>query len=78
VISRATTIDVLNRSLLADVVPVHLARGLGIVALKTFGPLRRFAIREGLQPSQDVPCLMMPDGARALALRGSRSHETAA
>jgi 2-octaprenyl-6-methoxyphenol hydroxylase len=48
---------------------VHLARGFGIVALKAFGPLRRLAIREGLQPSGELPALLMPDGARLLAER---------
>ncbi|WBT37055.1 UbiH/UbiF family hydroxylase [Hyphomicrobium sp. DMF-1] len=76
--SRITTIDVLNRSLISDLVPVHLARGLGIVALKALGPLRRFAIREGLQPSRELPALLLPDGARLLAQRASPSHHSAA
>ncbi|HEX2839678.1 UbiH/UbiF family hydroxylase [Hyphomicrobium sp.] len=69
VTSRITTIDVLNRSLISDLVPVHLARGLGLVALKTFPPLRRFAIREGLQPSREVSSLLLPDGAHRLTQR---------
>jgi 2-octaprenyl-6-methoxyphenol hydroxylase len=72
VTSRITTIDVLNRSLISDLVPVHLARGLGIVALKAFGPLRRFAIREGLQPSQSLPSLLKPDGASLLTEKSRR------
>lgn len=72
VTSRITTIDVLNRSLISDFVPVHLARGMGLVALKTFGPLRRLAIREGLQPSQSLPSLLKPEGAALLAERSQR------
>lgn len=72
VTSRITTIDVLNRSLISDLVPVHLARGMGLIALKTFGPLRRLAIREGLQPSQSVPSLLKPDGASLLAQKSQR------
>jgi 2-octaprenyl-6-methoxyphenol hydroxylase len=69
VTSRIQTIDVLNRSLISDLVPVHLARGLGLVALRSFGPLRRLAIREGLQPSRALPSLLQPDGASTLARR---------
>lgn len=72
VTSRITTIDVLNRSLISEFVPVHLARGMGLVALKTFGPLRRLAIREGLQPSQSLPSLLKPEGAALLAERSRR------
>jgi 2-octaprenyl-6-methoxyphenol hydroxylase len=71
VTSRIHTIDVLNRSLISELVPVHLARGLGLVALRSFGPLRRLAIREGLQPSRALPSLLQPDGASILARRTS-------
>lgn len=67
--SRIATVDVLNRSLISDMLPVHLARGFGLVALKTVAPLRRLAIREGLQPSGTLPALLTPDGARLLAER---------
>lgn len=69
VAARVATVDVLNRSLLSGFLPVHLARGLGLVALRAVGPLRRLAVREGLQPSSDVPALLMPDGERRLAER---------
>ncbi|MGD9785266.1 MAG: UbiH/UbiF family hydroxylase [Hyphomicrobiaceae bacterium] len=60
VTSRVWSIDVLNKSLLSPFLPVHLARGLGLFALKGFAPLRRFAMREGLQPSFATPSLMRP------------------
>jgi 2-octaprenyl-6-methoxyphenol hydroxylase len=56
--SRAWSIDLLNRSLLSGFMPVQLARGFGLHALKAVGPLRRFAIREGLEPSFIAPRLM--------------------
>jgi 2-octaprenyl-6-methoxyphenol hydroxylase len=63
VASRSTTIDLLNTSLLSPFVPVHLLRGAGLLALKSFGPLRRLIVREGLQPSFVEPALMREDGA---------------
>jgi len=74
VTSRIATIDVLNRSLISDLVPVHFARGLGLVALKTVGPLRRLAIREGLQPTRALPSLLQPDGVSLLAQRADANQ----
>ncbi len=56
--SRSWTIDLLNKSLLSPLLPVHLARGAGLFALKTVSPLRRIVVREGLQPSFAEPTLM--------------------
>ncbi|HRY08272.1 MAG TPA: UbiH/UbiF family hydroxylase [Hyphomicrobiaceae bacterium] len=58
VASRSWSIDLLNKSLLSPVLPVHLARGAGLFALKSISPLRRLVIREGLQPSFVEPMLM--------------------
>ncbi|HEY8248268.1 MAG TPA: UbiH/UbiF family hydroxylase [Hyphomicrobium sp.] len=60
VASRIWTIDLLNRSLLSRVPPVQALRGLGLHILKNVGPIRRFAIREGLSPSFITPRLMQP------------------
>lgn len=60
--SRIIGVDVLNRTLIADILPTHLARGFGLHLLKTVGPLRRFLVREGLHPSFTLPTLMQPDG----------------
>lgn len=59
---RLTGIDLLNRSLLANILPVHLLRGLGLYALSSVGPLRRWVVKEGLQPSSSLPSLMRPVG----------------
>jgi 2-octaprenyl-6-methoxyphenol hydroxylase len=58
IVTRAWSIDALNRSLISGYLPVQLLRGLGLYALKTIGPLRRLAIREGLAPSYVAPKLM--------------------
>ncbi len=55
--TRTWSIDLLNRSLISGL-PVQLLRGLGLHALKSIGPLRRLAIREGLAPSFVAPRLM--------------------
>jgi 2-octaprenyl-6-methoxyphenol hydroxylase len=60
--SRAWTIDLLNRSLISDYLPVQLVRGAGLFALKAINPLRRLAIREGLAPSFIAPRLMRGSG----------------
>ena len=62
VAARIWTIDILNRSLLSSLLPVHLARGLGLHALKALTPLRQLVVREGLAPSGATPRLMPQDG----------------
>ncbi|MEQ1696993.1 MAG: FAD-dependent monooxygenase [Hyphomicrobiaceae bacterium] len=49
--TRMSAVDALNRSLLSDLVPVHLARGIGLHLLSAFGPLRRAVIAQGMSPS---------------------------
>ncbi len=56
--TRVIGVDLLNRSLIADILPTHLARGLGLHLLNAISPLRRFLVREGLQPSLSTPRLM--------------------
>ncbi|HLN10747.1 MAG TPA: UbiH/UbiF family hydroxylase [Xanthobacteraceae bacterium] len=56
--SRAVAIDVLNRSLLSDFLPVHALRGLGLYLLDRVGPLRRAVMREGVSPLAAAPRLM--------------------
>jgi 2-octaprenyl-6-methoxyphenol hydroxylase len=48
VMSRATAIDALNRSVLTDFLPAQAARGLGLFLLDRVPPLRRAAMRQGL------------------------------
>ena len=58
VTSRIWTVDLLNRSLLSSITPVHMLRGLGLFALSTFGPLRRSAMQAGIAPDGLAPSLM--------------------
>ena len=58
VTSRALAVDLLNRSLLSDFLPVQGARGLGLWLLDRVGPLRRAMMREGVGPPARQPRLM--------------------
>ncbi|MET3838107.1 UbiH/UbiF family hydroxylase [Bradyrhizobium sp. OAE829] len=51
VVSRIFAIDLANRSLLSDFLPVQSLRAVGLHLIGSFGPLRRLAMREGLAPS---------------------------
>jgi len=48
---RTMAVNGLNLSLLADLAPVDALRGLGLTALRHFGPLRRLVMREGASPA---------------------------
>lgn len=50
VLSRSAVVDAANRSLLSDLLPVQLARSLGMQALQEIGPLRRFVMRQAIAP----------------------------
>jgi 2-octaprenyl-6-methoxyphenol hydroxylase len=58
VLPRQTAITLMNRSLMADVLPPHLARAAGLAAVAWLPPLRNLAIREGLSPSVGLPFAM--------------------
>ena len=51
VASRIFVIDIANRSLLSDLLPVQAVRAAGLHLIGLIGPLRRLAMREGLAPS---------------------------
>jgi 2-octaprenyl-6-methoxyphenol hydroxylase len=51
VVSRTFVIDLANRWLLSDFLPVQSLRATGLHLLSSIGPLRRLAMREGLAPS---------------------------
>jgi 2-octaprenyl-6-methoxyphenol hydroxylase len=54
IVSRTFVIDVANRSLLSDLLPVQTARAAGLHLIGALGPLRRLAMREGLAPTWRV------------------------
>ena len=51
IFSRTFAVDIANRTLLNDFLPVQSLRAAGLHALNTIGPIRRMAMREGLSPS---------------------------
>jgi 2-octaprenyl-6-methoxyphenol hydroxylase len=51
VFSRSFVIDIANRSLLSDFLPMQSLRAAGLHLIGGIGPLRRLAMREGLSPS---------------------------
>ena len=58
VASRTLAVDLLNRSLLSDFLPLQGARGLGLFLMERIGPLRRAVMREGVAPLASQPRLM--------------------
>ncbi|CAN5523501.1 UbiH/UbiF family hydroxylase [soil metagenome] len=52
--SRTFAIDMANRSLLSDLLPVQAVRAVGMHLMAAVGPIRRIAMREGLAPSWRV------------------------
>jgi 2-octaprenyl-6-methoxyphenol hydroxylase len=56
--SRTLAVDLLNRTLLTDFLPVQSARGLGLYLIDRIGPLRRAVMREGVAPRAAQPKLM--------------------
>jgi 2-octaprenyl-6-methoxyphenol hydroxylase len=56
--SRTFVIDLFNRSLLSDFLPVQALRGLGLYLVDRIGPLRRAVMREGVLPAVAQPRLM--------------------
>jgi 2-octaprenyl-6-methoxyphenol hydroxylase len=56
--SRRIAVDVLNRSLLTDFLPVQSVRGLSLFLVDRIGSLRRALMREGVAPRASQPRLM--------------------
>lgn len=50
--TRTTSVDLLNRSLLSELLPMQITRSLGLYTLGNLGPLRRFAMNEGIAPGR--------------------------
>jgi 2-octaprenyl-6-methoxyphenol hydroxylase len=65
--SRRLAVDALNRTLLADLLPVHLLRGAGLHLIRAISPLKRTLMHQGLEPFGAQPLLMQPGGGGLLA-----------
>ena len=59
--SRRIAVDLLNRSLLTDFLPVQSVRGLSLFLVDRVGSLRRALMREGVAPRAAQPRLMRGD-----------------
>lgn len=57
ILARSGAVNLLNRSLLSDMLPAQLARGAGLGVLGAFSPLRAFFMREGLKPGSGFAAL---------------------
>lgn len=49
--TRTYGVDMLNRSLLSDFLPVQMARGLGLHVLGSIKPLRKYVMKMGIAPN---------------------------
>ena len=52
ILSRTASIDLLNRSLLSDFLPVQLARAAGLHVLSAVAPIRQMVMQEGVEPGR--------------------------
>ena len=68
VMTRTASVDLLNRSLLSDFLPVQMARAAGLHVLSALPPLRGLFMREGIEPGRGL-------GAIGKALRGKLSPQ---
>ncbi|GMB82626.1 UbiH/UbiF family hydroxylase [Shinella zoogloeoides] len=55
--SRTLSVDLLNRSLLSDFLPVQFLRSAGLHLLSALGPLRSIVMREGIEPLGSLKAL---------------------
>jgi 2-octaprenyl-6-methoxyphenol hydroxylase len=62
---RTGAVDMLNRSLLSDFLPVQMARGIGLGLLAAIPPLRGIFMREGLRPGSGLRGLFGHPGKRS-------------
>jgi 2-octaprenyl-6-methoxyphenol hydroxylase len=61
VLARTISVDLLNRSLLVDFLPVQALRGFGLHLLANVSAVRRLAMRGGLSAAGPLPPLMRPN-----------------
>ncbi|MDB4273678.1 UbiH/UbiF family hydroxylase [bacterium] len=62
ILARTGAVDLLNRSLLSDLLPAQFARTAGLGLLGALGPLRAFFMREGMRPGSGFAAAL--DGLR--------------
>ncbi|KAA3449871.1 2-octaprenyl-6-methoxyphenyl hydroxylase [Mesorhizobium sp. SARCC-RB16n] len=57
ILARSSAVNLLNMSLLSDMLPAQMARGAGLGVLGGFAPFRAFFMREGLRPGSGFAAL---------------------
>lgn len=57
ILARTSAVNLLNMSLLSDMLPAQMARSAGLGILGGFSPLRAFFMREGLKPGSGFSSL---------------------
>jgi 2-octaprenyl-6-methoxyphenol hydroxylase len=62
--SRTCGVDLADRALLADALPVQVLRAVGLAAVAGIGPLKRFLMREAMAPAFGAPAAMRAGRAR--------------
>jgi 2-octaprenyl-6-methoxyphenol hydroxylase len=67
ILARSSAVNLLNRSLLSDLLPAQMARSAGLGMLGALSPLRAFFMREGLRPGSGFAA--MSGGLRRHARR---------
>lgn len=55
--SRTASVDLLNRSLLSDLIPVQMLRAAGLQVLASVAPLRNLVMQEGVAPGRGLKSL---------------------
>lgn len=65
--TRTMSVDLLNRSLLSDFLPVQFLRSAGLHLLSALGPLRSIVMREGIEPGGSLKAFR--DGLRERVAR---------
>lgn len=70
ILARTGAVNLLNKSLLSDMLPAQMARSAGLNFLGGFSPVRAFFMREGLRPGSGFSSI-------GSALRSTRRHGSA-
>lgn len=63
--SRTIGVDIADRALLADALPIQVLRAAGLAAVGGIGPLKRFLMREAMVPAFGAPRAMRSPARRS-------------
>ena len=74
--ARTAGVDMMNRSLLTDFLPIQFARSVGLSALGSISPLRKLAMYQGLGMEQKMASVVTGPGRDLVARFRSQSGTT--